>query len=170
MQCDTCRAYYWYRRWTPGGSDDAMKSVTYESISRIGLLDVYIELTEALEVSREHHIQYEGNNVLNNLYREDYVKLEKEARAHLDYIDKSSLVLVRDVIECLGLNASARENEYCRNDLVLAEIEAAEMLVSFLDSPNLGKKPADVEKGLAELESHVNSGVTDMIRRYRAEG
>jgi hypothetical protein len=46
-QCPACLQYFYYRRWTPGGSDDAMRTYEHELIAPRSLPDVCAELEDA---------------------------------------------------------------------------------------------------------------------------
>ncbi len=41
LQCKSCNAYYYFRQWSPGGSDDAMTTTTYQDFYPINSLDNY---------------------------------------------------------------------------------------------------------------------------------
>lgn len=45
-QCPACLRYFYYRRWTPGGSDDPMRTYEHELIAPRSLPDVCAELED----------------------------------------------------------------------------------------------------------------------------
>ena len=165
MQCSKCNAWYWYRSFTPGGSEDAFRTVNYETISKTGLLGVYMELKEAVAVSAEYYKQYakDKDKILYNMYLEDYLELEKEANKYFDYIDRNITFLIKDAFVCLETNASAKDNKYYKVDLIPAEEKAMLILIGFLEKI---ENPMNFIKDMKELLKHPNNKVSALISDY----
>ncbi|MCU0520379.1 MAG: hypothetical protein MUF84_06795 [Anaerolineae bacterium] len=53
LKCPVCGAYYWYQRWAPGGSEDAMRTYIHESLRRLSLPEVRTLLSDTIERARE---------------------------------------------------------------------------------------------------------------------
>ena len=53
LQCPRCGAYYWYRKWAPGGSDDAMHTAIHESVTRLTAREALDALAAEAAQSRE---------------------------------------------------------------------------------------------------------------------
>ena len=47
LKCPQCGAYYLYRQWAPGGSEDVMHTYIHESVSRLSALQARVELDVA---------------------------------------------------------------------------------------------------------------------------
>jgi hypothetical protein len=166
-RCPHCRSFYWYREYQPGGSEDAMRTVTYETLSRTGLYGVYLELMEALPFSSSYWQEYErnGNRILSDLYREKHESLEKEASLILNEIENCRELLIRDMIACLLAFGSAAENPYYLKDLKVCELLTAERLIEKIRlTPGL-----DFSEDLIQLTRHPNRKAARVIQSFLRE-
>jgi hypothetical protein len=162
MQCYKCNAYYWYRSFAPGGSEDAMRTVNYETLTKTGLLGVYMELTEAIE-SWDEYCKKELSDLLYTTYRKKYNLLVKQSQIHFNYINQLSDTLIKDTLICLSTNASQKDNKYYRADLIPAEEHATKILIQFLAKVKDKKR---FIKNLKPLEFHGNQKVGTLVKKY----
>lgn len=165
MQCYKCKFYYWYRSFAPGGSEDAMRTVNYETISKMGLLGVYMELKEALEVSSVYYKKYKKHEdkILYDMYCKEYMEFDREAQKHLAYINDHSAILIKDAFVCLKAHASAKDNKYYVVDLIPAEEEASLILLEFVKR---AVNQQTYKEALKTLVKHPNEKVAALIKNY----
>jgi hypothetical protein len=53
LKCPDCGAYFWYREWAPGGSEDVMRTYIHESVRRLSYLETHVELDDVRYQARQ---------------------------------------------------------------------------------------------------------------------
>jgi hypothetical protein len=72
LKCSQCAQFYLYRRWSPGGSEDALRTTVYEAVYPIGLLEVHLKLEQAESDSLRWMKKYSRDKSLGPLFRDKY--------------------------------------------------------------------------------------------------
>lgn len=163
--CPDCHAYYWYRSWEPGGSDDAFKTVEYRSIAKTGLLGLYIELMQSREELGAECSRYNEREFSYQWANERYTAFVQASKRHFDYLEKQGSLLIEDTLVCLAANASLHEeSKYYREDLLPVEEYAAGILLLFLDKAEKGRER--YRERLEPLKKHCNPKVSALISDY----
>lgn len=165
MQCRICHTYYWYRTHSPGGSEDAMHTTTYESITKMGLLGVYMELQEAIQASADYLKQYdnESTKILYDFFLQEHESLQIEATRHFSYIEAHNDLLIWDAFACLNAQASAQEEEFYNRQLRQLEAQALKILIHFLSKH---RHPELFRDQLRLLSQHPNAVIASSIIDY----
>lgn len=135
LMCPWCGMYYLYRKWTPGGSEDAMRTYVYESITRLNLLDVWMKLEDDLfEVKQRAEKD-------PRWWAESFLLYQKGMAIEMQKIIQHPHIIASNAIAKIKEERSKKVHPYYRAQVQKIEERAAEILAkNLLQVPNLTQK------------------------------
>jgi len=97
LQCPQCGVYYLYHRWSPGGSEDAMKTVVHELVKPASVLEAVAHVQWLAEKEKNPAVAQELREGLELETRSFKVKAETIVREAIEHVSekRSSFCLER---------------------------------------------------------------------------
>lgn len=150
LKCPHCGTYYRHYTWTPGGSDDVFRTYIHEFVKRIGFLEAYKRLKEALHDSHKQKEEYGGR------YIKEYEITSKGVKEELGKLRLRHKEIVKETIEAIR-----NKHEYS-NDLV-------QRIKSYYKNPRKSEqfiKAREQEEKVAEFHAKV---IAEFFPNFREE-
>ncbi|MBI2444385.1 MAG: hypothetical protein HYV42_04070 [Candidatus Magasanikbacteria bacterium] len=99
--CPECGQYYLEREWTPGGSEDALKTCYYESIGRISHLTAHKAIEGAVTEAKQW-AEKNKQNAFGETRRKAYEELRAAASIEFKRLEKHAEKIVQDCLDALA--------------------------------------------------------------------
>ncbi len=88
-QCPECQNFFQYRSWTPGGSEDVLKTYYYESYTKISFLAAHGQLHQDWALAKN---AAETPSAMQEYYQKDYLRYKIGFQEALDALHKHDVV------------------------------------------------------------------------------
>jgi hypothetical protein len=156
LKCPQCHTYFYYRKWSPGGSEDAMRTYVHESLDKMKLLDVHLEFDAQLaELKKRAEQSYS--------WKEDYDKLFKRAEQERQYLREYSMIIIQDAIACIKEQRSTKVPLCYLDEVRQREQHAAAVLEEYCQ--NLTSYSPTLYNHLIQLQNSDNLIIQTAIKK-----
>ncbi len=155
LKCPNCGEYFSYRKWTPGGSEDAMRTYVHESLDRINLLNVHMSLLSYLHKLRKYAERKP------DLWDESYKAFSIAVYAELKILRRKPKIVIEEAIAYIQDQLSEKVHKSYRDEVRKREEGVAEILAEYLQY--LNKPSIDLICRVAQLMLIDNENIRKTI-------
>ncbi len=127
LKCPRCASFYLYCQWEPGGSDDAMSTSLYRSISPMKYIDVHRLLLIDLEYLNQRALMEP------EFYSETRDRFRKGVEKELAFLRGKTSVIIKEALDILEKKNSLLVAEVYREREEAYEREIAAIAKEYLE-------------------------------------